>query len=286
MKIYSILIIVALLSVGIFAGCKKSESPVETDTETQTAIDYSICEREFVQVGPTATNLTIKTKSTPRDRVIENYSNWQSTCDTLTYISGDTLWSSPGHSNPVYEYDFGTCAGYGFDGVTRTGKWRITFRQGGIRKAGASMLVQFINYKLNNVSYMADSVVFNNGGMNNGIFTYTINVYNAVCASPSWTITYSSTRSVSVDTKNTVDPTDDVVTIVSGHASGKNRNGISYSVSIKNLTKPANCKYITAGTVDITPSRKNTRTINYGNGTCDDKATVTINGNTFEITLN
>lgn len=276
----SLLILMSLWS------CKKSENTVQqTDTESQTAIDYSICEREFAQVGPTATNLVIKTKSCP-SRLMEGFTNVLSVCDTLTWVSGDTLWTSPTHQNPVYEYDFGTCGGYAFDGIPRTGKWRITFRNGGIKKPGASMLIQLLNYKLSTITYSADSIVFKNGGMTNGVYTYTISVYNGVCTASTWTISYNSTRSVSVDTKNTTDPSDDIVTIVSGTANGKNREGRAFNVNIKNLTKPANCKYITKGTVEITPDKLSPRIINYGDGTCDNKAVLTINGNSFEITLN
>lgn len=276
-----------LMFMLMFFGCKKSETTTspQLDTESQTAIDYSICEKEFSQIGPTATNLTIKTKSSP-PRLMNGYSDITATCDTLTWISGDTSWTSPTHENPIYEYDFGNCGGYMFDGITRTGKWRLTFRNGGIKKPGASLLIQLLNYKLGTVTYAADSVVFKNGGMNNGIYTYTISVYNALCTAPSWTISYNSTKSVQVDTKNNTDPSDDILTVVSGNASGKNREGRSFSVTINNLTKPTNCKYITKGTVQISPSGLNTRTIDYGDGTCDDKAKITVNGNTFEITLN
>lgn len=281
---YSAVSVVMLMFITL--SCKKSDSTAQaTDTESQTAIDYSICEKEFAQVGPTATNLTIKTKSCP-PRLMQGFSGVLSTCDTLTWISGDTAWTSPTHQDPVYEYDFGTCGGYMFDGIPRTGKWRITFRNGGVKKQGASLLINFINYKLSTVTYSVDSIIFKNGGMNNGIYTYTISVYNAVCTAPTWTITYSSTRSVMVDTKNTTDPSDDEMTIVSGTAQGQNREKRAYSVNITNLTKPASCKYITKGTVEIAPDKLTPRTINYGDGTCDNKATVTVNGNTFEITLN
>lgn len=286
MKIKILVSAVFFLTIIFTFSCKKSDNTSQnTDTESQTAIDYSICEREFSQIGPTATNLTIKTKSSP-PRLMSGFTGVLSACDTLTWISGDTAWTSPTHQDPVYEYDFGTCGGYAFDGIPRTGKWRITYRNGGIKKQGASMLIQFINYKLSTVTYSADSIVFKNGGMNNGVYTYTIGVYNALCTAPTWTISYNSTKAVSVDTKNNQDPTDDVVTIVSGTANGKNREKRSFNVTITNLTKPASCKYITKGTVEIKPDGLNPRTINYGDGTCDDKATITVNGNTYTITLN
>jgi hypothetical protein len=37
--------------------------------------------------------------------------------------------------------------------------------------------------------------------------------------------------------------------------------------------------------VEITPQNKPTRTINYGNGSCDGTFSVTVNGNTFSVTL-
>jgi hypothetical protein len=44
-------------------------------------------------------------------------------------------------------------------------------------------------------------------------------------------------------------------------------------------------KHFTQGVLEHTPSGKAMRTIDYGNGACDDQATVTINGNTYTITL-
>ena len=41
----------------------------------------------------------------------------------------------------------------------------------------------------------------------------------------------------------------------------------------------------TAGVLEHTPGGKATRYIDYGNGSCDDQATVTINGHVYTITL-
>jgi hypothetical protein len=46
------------------------------------------------------------------------------------------------------------------------------------------------------------------------------------------------------------------------------------------------CNYIEAGTIEVTPTGKATRTINFGTaGVCDNQATLTVNGNTYNITL-
>jgi hypothetical protein len=54
---------------------------------------------------------------------------------------------------------------------------------------------------------------------------------------------------------------------------------------IQPLVKEIGCKWITSGKVEIQPTGKLLRTVDYGNGTCDKDATLLINGNTYNITL-
>jgi hypothetical protein len=57
----------------------------------------------------------------------------------------------------------------------------------------------------------------------------------------------------------------------------------------RTITEPLlidrSCEYILSGTVELLRNGETT-TIDYGDGTCDDIATVTINGVTEEISLN
>jgi hypothetical protein len=76
------------------------------------------------------------------------------------------------------------------------------------------------------------------------------------------------------------------VYLITGSANGTSAGGTSYTAVIgQALRKELSCRHIVSGIISITPGDKPTRTINYGDGTCDDKATVTINGNVFNITL-
>ncbi len=78
-----------------------------------------------------------------------------------------------------------------------------------------------------------------------------------------------------------------------GTASGVNRNGKNYAVEmISDITFKFGCNSGTrrillpvSGTKVIKVGEK-TITVDFGDGTCDDKATVTSNGETKEITLN
>ena len=51
------------------------------------------------------------------------------------------------------------------------------------------------------------------------------------------------------------------------------------------LIKAAGCFFITEGVEEIAPAGKSTRTVDYGDGTCDDIANVTVDGETTEITI-
>ena len=106
---------------------------------------------------------------------------------------------------------------------------------------------------------------------------------------PRKTFTYTSTRTrewvVGENTSGILGWFDDVYK-VSINSSGTNFNGASFtSKTTKPLQISLVCPWIEAGTIEFTPSGKLTRTIDYGNGDCDNKATVTIAGVSFPITL-
>jgi hypothetical protein len=79
-------------------------------------------------------------------------------------------------------------------------------------------------------------------------------------------------------------PRDDVFQIT-GDASGSNSNGNSWAALITDplIKKPA-CHWIVKGTVRITRNT-NIAVLDYGNGDCNNKAIITINGIPHDITL-
>jgi hypothetical protein len=73
---------------------------------------------------------------------------------------------------------------------------------------------------------------------------------------------------------------------ITGSGTVTRPNNTSFTM---NITAPLlvalNCNWIKQGTVQITPANNVVRTLDYGSGTCDDQATLTVNGNTTNITL-
>ncbi len=103
----------------------------------------------------------------------------------------------------------------------------------------------------------------------------------------SQTITENSTRTINwtQGSLTQLDKSDDVF-VVSGNGSGTNYNGSSYTVNITSpLTRTGDCAYIKSGTIEITPDKKLPRKIDFGNGSCDNIATISIGKFSKIITL-
>jgi len=81
------------------------------------------------------------------------------------------------------------------------------------------------------------------------------------------------------------DWTDDQFTI-QGTSTGKRIDGKAITTTItKTLKVKTSCAYINSGKVKIETSNRPDLIVDYGNGTCDNKAICTSQGKTWTITL-
>ncbi len=270
-------------SILILNSCKKK---TEVDTETQSVVDNAICEQQFMAIAPVVNEKGINQAGIKKTAA---------TCETWTIlgaISGtntpnvslDTVVNANGffQNGPVtFQIDYGTIGCVGFDGVYRTGKINITTA----KKWSAlnnQVTVDLVSFKANTVSYTGQITITKPDSI-----TYTINVINGHCANGAWNIDYTGTKTVKqiggYSTK--IDESDDIISIT-GSSSGKNREGRNFTSNITSpLIKKSNCKWITSGTLDLTPDGFKTRTVDFGNGTCDDDATYSVNGQTISFKL-
>ncbi len=99
-----------------------------------------------------------------------------------------------------------------------------------------------------------------------------------------YTRTFNRTRTQTDGTATPFFIWDDVFE-TEGQSSGINRSNESYTRTITSpLVKPRNCRWFVQGTIEFVTG-ENTATLDYGDGTCDRIATLTVNGETREITL-
>ncbi len=251
-------------------SCKKTE----VDTETQSATDNSICEAEFNQIAPMVDGFAIKDQGVKK---------MQSTCYTITVTGDTTTWSST--NPPTMTIDFGVTGCVGNDGKTRKGQVIAKFyKPWHPDTLGTDVLtIDLQNYYVNSIHYEGMMKISKPAR-----FELKTQMTNGKCTgvNNNWVLEWASTRTMKlVIGGGDTDETNDVYEL-SGDANGVNRNGKKYDIKVKQpLVKKFNCPYIESGIVEITPEGLATRTVDYGTGGCDNKAKLTINGNTFDFTL-
>lgn len=174
--------------------------------------------------------------------------------------------------------DFGagqTCT----DGTTRKGKLTIDFVPGTGREF--TRTITFENYAVNDRTFNGTTEVTMEGLAGNRVRTA---IKNLQIAKDGRTITFTSNRTRTYDRKGTLTPNDDEITIT-GSSSGTGSDGkgfmavIGTPILIKNACGRQN-RVPVAGIVNVTPTGKSMREVNYGDGTCDQEYTVTANGQT------
>ncbi len=172
----------------------------------------------------------------------------------------------------------------GRDGKLRKGKI-ITVYTGPMRVPGSKATTTFEGFKVDSVAVEGTHQVENNSTSNNLSFTTRVINGKLTWDSGRW-VKWSTTRTVTQIEGNGTPlfPLDDIFTIT-GAGRGENSRGVSWAHEIiEPLVKKFTCRWISKGVMRVRYNNTNAL-INYGNGDCDNKATVTINGRTVEITL-
>lgn len=186
----------------------------------------------------------------------------------------------------VITIDFGTTGIIGKRGNTLKGKIIVNISNR-MSIAGSTRTITYDNFSIN------DNVILG---------TKTVTFNGITDLKPSWTITAKDTiqradgKTVIWNTERTRTRIDDNGTerlywddtySISGSSNGINANGMAYSMVIE-PTNPliaySNFRHFVKGSVTTT-TEKRTALMDYGDGTRDDKATITINGVTKEIKL-
>jgi len=187
----------------------------------------------------------------------------------------------------VLTIDFGDTNCLSNDGRYRRGKILVSFT-GRYRKPGTIITTTFDNYYVNDNEVEGTKVVTNNGFNDARHMSWTISVNGVITlAGGKGTITWKSQRTREwVEGSDTPHNRWDDVFLITGQASGNRANGLSWARKITNPLKvELACRFIVSGTVEIKPEGKPMRTLDFGDGECDNLATVTVNGKTYTIHL-
>jgi hypothetical protein len=188
--------------------------------------------------------------------------------------------------------DFGSgCTGK--DGHTRSGKIHTEY-SGRLTVPGKSATTTFDGYKIDSLSIQGVHKLTNT--TSGGKRQFTIDITEAKLTQPNGNYAQWSGHRELTQTEGNLTPDialDDQFTLT-GYASGKVKKGDHLYAWKSEITEPLlrkfTCRWISSGILEV---RRETLPagspwagrLNYGAGTCDNKATLTINGATREIIL-
>ena len=204
-------------------------------------------------------------------------------CFTVTY----TQLSPPARFPLKVVIDFGAgCTGR--DGRVRKGKIIIVYT-GRLFIPGNSTTTTFDGYYVNDVKVEGTHKISNMSTSN--IIAFRVEVLQGKLSKPNGNYTqWNSDKTVGQieGVLTPFNPFDDIFA-VSGAANGSVKKGdrlFQWATLIKEpLLKKFTCRWISKGVISMQKNTSPVAELDYGSGTCDNKATLTVNGQSREITL-
>ena len=277
LSIPSLMIGAILTFSSLSTGCKKDKE-IGDDSFQTTAEDIGQAESVSSDVDNMTSEVARMGTFSHDNAQNTSFDQFNFHAHSCAVVTNDSI-------NHILTFNFGTgCIGN--DGKTRAGRVIVTYNGTGYFDAGSSWVISFDNFYVNSRHVEGTRSVINNGLNSAGNMTWSINAQNMRITRPdgSWRSWNSQrTREMVAGFGDNTWAND--VYIINGTATGLNSQGESVTCTLTNIRRDHSCHFITSGTLEITPSGKPSRTIDFGNGTCDDLATVTRNGMTRTIHL-
>lgn len=268
---------IASLAILAFSSCTRE--PAMDQTSIDLADDDAVSEAVFDDVFNTVDNADI---------ILDNYKKGDETkslalsdsCPLVTIDHpSDEVWPK------TITINYGTgCEGYYSN--TRSGKIIIVV-SGSRLKIGSKRTVTFDNYYFNGIKVEGTKVVENMGYNDAQHLLMKITLSNGKLTLPTGktierTVNHQREWTAGLFTKNIWDDE----CLVTGSATGVNINGIAYTNTITTaLDWQRVCRFFLSGVIKVERAGKNPFEINFGTGQCDAVATITMNGESKDITL-
>jgi hypothetical protein len=286
MKTRKITLGIALVAIAgsiLFGSCRKKEKVEEKDTDTASASDQSLASsisNDMVNISDEASSTTTSTLSSYK--VADAEGLLSNSCATVSsVVSGSTK---------TVTVDFGTSNCLCKDNRYRRGVLTITFT-GNYLDSNTVVTVTPQNYFVNDNQVNGSKTITNKGHNSANHLVYEINANIQVTkANGGGNVSWQSIRQRewTAGESTPLNWSDDMYSIT-GNAYGTTSNGNTfYSIITVPLVRNMSLgcrRHFVSGLIEHTPGGKPTRYLDYGNGACDDQATVTINGVTYNITL-
>jgi hypothetical protein len=271
MKTFKSLYLLLILACT-FIACEEDSEPALNTEETKASEQNALVEMM-------ARDLDLLTYDALEDFTL-NYKTSGSalTCATLSL---DTT-----RQPTLVTIDFGPVNCQGPDGRLRRGVIEITYT-GSYILPGSVITVRPVSYHVNNFGISGQRTSTNAGlnAANNLNWNIQSNL-QIINPNTGDTINRQSQRNREFSAGATTLVLADNEWTITGSANGNSTAGFAWNSSIQQpLVIKNNCPHITQGKITVNPQNGRTRTIDYGNGSCDNLATISLGNRSRTITL-
>jgi len=285
--------LIALITIISLASCKKDASPITSKnsnaanlSDSSTAADnayYDVLNNAFVGFSDNSTvwsESNIRSGKTTTLSTKEDGTGTNLSC--ALYTIDDTV---PGEYPKTLTLDFGSgCTSA--DGIIRKGKITYVFSDA-LLSPGSTATVSFNQYVVNGFGIQGAYLITNNSTeqlglvintqVTNGIITYPSTLNYHYSANKTYTMTSGASTPFNIS--------DDVYSIT-GNCAFSSSDGSSLVFNVTTpLVKAVSCHNISKGVVSFVYDQAVDGTIDFGDGTCDNLATVTVGTITQSVLL-
>lgn len=278
MKTKIFLLITALVLMTIIS-CKKDMSLLEKSS-INLADDDAVTEAVFEDVFNSVDNATIALDDAMKSGDSKAVFLVADSCPVISVLHPSTgIWPK------IITIDYGTgCTGF-YDN-TRSGKIIIEVT-GPRREEGSKRMVVFDNYFFNDIKVEGTKLFENLGPNASENFVISVILTGGKLILPDGKTIEREAEHQREWVAGFMTPNKwDDECLVTGSASGKNADGISYLRTIESaLHWKRVCEFIVSGVVSIQREDAEPLKLDYGTGECDNKAVVSKGGESKEIML-
>jgi hypothetical protein len=274
---------IALLAAISMTSCKKDDVPSISSkdsnaanlTDSSTVADnmyYDVLNNAFVGFEDNITVWNVKNNQTGTQTTLSTTDLGAPHLGCAIYTISD---STPGSYPKTLTLDFGTgCSSV--DGILRKGKLTYQF-SGPLLFPGTTVNVTFSNYVVNGYGLAGVYKITNNSSESAPV-SLTTQVTNGIITYPNLSNYHYSHNKTYIQKAglSTLDMSDDVYSITGNSSfTASDESTLVFNVTTP-LVKAFSCHNISAGVLSFTYDQSVTGSIDFGDSTCDNLATVTV----------
>lgn len=272
MKLKKILALLSVPSLFLISSCKKDATEVDPEIETTFVLSENQAVSESVDDDANVVFFDAA--------VNNNLYRTGEVVETSGILSCATVTVTPQNSFPkTIVVDFGTGGCTSADGISRSGKINITLSDY-IHNPGSTAVITFDNYYTAGFK-VEGTITWTNTSTQNST-SWSRQVTNGKLTSPLdgyyWLHEGTKVVTQTAGGDTPLNLLDDVYSVTGNHTV-TNPAGKSRTVTITEaLIKPTTCHNVTQGKVKV-QGPNHFAIVDYGDGTCDRVATISIDGN-------